>query len=117
MEDQLIAQLQDIANASSAAGSQAKRQQAEIDLQRSRGNPAFPTALVNVGSHASVDGAVRALAMTTLNKFIQRNWAHDEETEEPLIDISEETRQGLRNALLALALNNEDNRKIKALTR
>ncbi|KAL2760104.1 hypothetical protein ACRALDRAFT_2045619 [Sodiomyces alcalophilus JCM 7366] len=116
MEDQLIAQLQDIAHASSEAGSQAKRQQAEIDLRRSRGNPAFPTALVNIGSHASVDESVRALAMTTLNKFIHRNWAQEEDPEEPLFEIPEATRQAVRNSLLQLALNNEDNRKIKALT-
>ncbi|ROT42912.1 ARM repeat-containing protein [Sodiomyces alkalinus F11] len=116
MEDQLIAQLQDIAHASSEAGSQAKRQQAEIALQHARGNPAFPTALINVGSHASIDIAVRSLAMTTLNKFIQRNWAQDEDTDEPLIEIPDATREVLRNALLELALNNEDNRKIKALT-
>ncbi|KAM0636425.1 hypothetical protein ACHAPW_000710 [Verticillium nonalfalfae] len=117
MEDQLISLLNDVAHASAEPQSQTKRQQAEIELQRTRANPAFPTALVNIASHASIDVAVRQLALTTLNKFIARNWGQDEDrAEEPMIDIPDATRDSLRNALLQLALNDEGDKKIKALT-
>ncbi|EEY15253.1 KapG [Verticillium alfalfae VaMs.102] len=117
MEDQLISLLNDVAHASAEPQSQTKRQQAEIELQRTRANPAFPTALVNIASHASIDVAVRQLALTTLNKFIARNWGQDEDrAEEPMIDIPDATRDTLRNALLQLALNDEGDKKIKALT-
>ncbi|KAG7110829.1 Importin subunit beta-5 like protein [Verticillium longisporum] len=131
MEDQLISLLNDVAHASAEPQSQTKRQQAEIELQRTRANPAFPTALVNIASHASIDVAVRQLALTTLNKFIARrqlalttlnkfiarNWGQDEDrADEPMIDIPDATRDSLRNALLQLALNDEGDKKIKALT-
>lgn len=119
MEDQLIALIRAVSSSSSEADSQTKRIQAEIDLKHARTNPSFPTSLVNIGRHDQVEVAVRQLAMTTLHKFISRNWGQDEDAldGEALVDIPETTRATLRASLLELALSNDDNKKIKSVTR
>lgn len=119
MEDQLIALITAVASSTSEADSQAKRMQAEIDLKHARTNPGFPTSLVNIGRHAQVAVPVRQMAMTTLHKFISRNWGQDEDAldGEALIDISDETRAALRASLLELALSSDNDKKIKSVTR
>ncbi|KAG7114282.1 Neuroguidin-A like protein [Verticillium longisporum] len=50
-------------------------------------------------------------------RILLMNWGQDEDrAEEPMIDIPDATRDSLRNALLQLALNDEGDKKIKALT-
>jgi hypothetical protein len=118
MEDQLIALIGAISSSSSEEESQAKRRQAEIDLKRARTNPVFPTALVNIASHAQVDLPIRQMAMTTLHKFISQNWGQDEDHDgDGLVDIPDATRTALRASLLELALSTDENKKIKSVTR
>ncbi|KAH7369251.1 armadillo-type protein [Plectosphaerella cucumerina] len=117
MEDQLIALIGAISSSSSEEESQAKRRQAEIDLKRARTNPVFPTALVNIASHAQVDLPIRQMAMTTLHKFISQNWGQDEDHDgDGLVDIPDATRTALRASLLELALSTDENKKIKSVT-
>lgn len=113
MEDQLVAVL-----ANTQSPNQGPRQQAEIELKHARTNPAFPTSLANIAAHTSIDTGVRQAALSTLRLFIEKNWSpEDADAVEPRVEISEETRQQLRRALLDLALSNEDNRKVKIAAR
>lgn len=92
---------------------QGPRQQAEIELKRVRTNPAYPVSLAKIASHASVSTAVRQSALTSLRQFIENNWAVGDQDEEPIVPIADDTRAILRQSLLDLALNQEDDRKVK----
>jgi|SRR5688572_31427677 hypothetical protein len=112
MEDQLVQLL-----ANTQQQGQAPRQQAEIELKRARTNPAYPTSLVNVASHTSIDLAVRQAALSTLRLFIESEWSPEDLGSEPQIPISDEARAQIKQSLLDLALSQEDDRKIKTAAR
>lgn len=105
MEDQLVRLL-----ANMQLPGQGPRQQAELELQRARTNPAFPVSLANVASHASVSTGVRQSALSTLRLFIKDNWALDDPKDEPPIPISDDARTLLKQSLLDLALGVDDRR-------
>ncbi|KAI0396710.1 ARM repeat-containing protein [Xylariaceae sp. FL0594] len=106
MEDQLV---QVLANTQLSA--EGPRKQAELDLNLARSNPAFPTSLVSVARHPSVEVQVRQVALTTLRQFIESNWS-GESDDGPVIPISDNVKDQIRPLILDLALNAED-RKIK----
>lgn len=112
MEDQLVQLL-----ASTQLPDRGPRQQAELELQRARANPAFPVSLANIAAHVSVDSSIRQSALSTLRLFIEKNWASDESDPEPQIPISDEARQLLKKSLLDLALSAEEDRKVKIAAR
>lgn len=96
---------------------QGPRQQAEIELNRARTNPAFPVSLAKIASHASVSTGVRQAALTSLRQFIEGNWAIGDQDDEPIIPIDDDTRAILRQSLLDLALSQEEDRKVKISAR
>ncbi|KAL2879038.1 hypothetical protein SGCOL_005738 [Colletotrichum sp. CLE4] len=109
MEDQLVSLL-----ANTQSSDQGPRQQAEIELKHARANPAFPTSLANIANHNSIDVAIRQAALSTLRLFIERNWnPEDRDFAEPPVDISDASREQLRNTLLEIALSDEDKRPVK----
>lgn len=112
MEEHLVQLL-----ANTQRAEQVPRQQAEIDLKRASTNPAFPLSLANIAAHTAIDTAIRQAALSLLRQFIERNWVDDEDPDETVIPISDETREKLRQTLLDLALSPEDDRKAKVSAR
>lgn len=113
MEDQLVSLL-----ANTQSSDQGPRQQAEIELKHARANPAFPTSLANIANHNSIDVAIRQAALSTLRLFIEKNWnTEDRGFDEPPVDISDTSREQLRNTLLEIALSDEDKRPVKVAAR
>lgn len=92
------------------------RQQAELELKRNQTNPEYPIALAKIAAHGSIETNIRQSALSTLRLFIQNNWA-TEDLEELPIPISDESRAILRQTLLDVALNPEDDRKVKIAAR
>lgn len=92
------------------------RRQAELNLNQAKTNPDFPLALARIGGHASLPIEVRQSALSGLRMFVETNWNPDE-PEEPVIPISEQTKEHLRAMLLELVLSPEDQRKIKTAAR
>ncbi|KAI1876843.1 uncharacterized protein JN550_000915 [Neoarthrinium moseri] len=107
MEDQLV---QYLTNTQSAA--EGPRKQAELDLKHAQSKEAFPLALANIGSHASISIEIRQAALSSLRQFIERNWS-GESDEGPTIPISDPVKEQVRNVLLELALGSDGERKIK----
>ena len=112
MEEQLAQLL-----ANTQRPEQQPRQQAELDLRRAETNPAFPTALANIASHATVDTSVRQSALTVLRRFIEKNWAPDPFDNPQPVAITDDSRQQLRASLLSLALSKDEERRVKISTR
>ncbi|TDZ31386.1 Importin subunit beta-5 [Colletotrichum spinosum] len=109
MEDQLVSLL-----ANTQSSEQGPRQQAEIEIKHARANPAFPTSLANIANHTSIDTSIRQAALSTLRLFIERNWSpEDRDHSESPVDISDASRDQLKNTLLEIALSNENNRLVK----
>ncbi|KAI1266092.1 armadillo-type protein [Xylariaceae sp. FL1019] len=107
MEDQLV---QILANTQSRDGG--PRKQAELDLKQARSNPSFPVFLTNIARHSSVAPGVRQAALSTLRQFIEDNWI-DENDDGLAIPIDDAVKVQIRPLLLDLALNSEDDHKIK----
>lgn len=108
--------MQLLANTHSSA--EGPRKQAEIDLKHAQTNPAFPISLANIAAHASIPTDVRQSALSVLRNFIQHNWSEEgDDGEGPLVAMPDTTKDQLRPKLLALALSDEDDRKVKALAR
>ncbi|SPQ25449.1 001970a5-5de7-46e6-a2f3-5a7541433e97 [Thermothielavioides terrestris] len=89
------------------------RKQAELDLLHAQTNPEFPLSLARIGVHTGAPLEIRQAALTYLRKFIEENWAPDEEGGASQIPIPDATRDHLRNVILELALSPEDERKVK----
>ncbi|KAI2777112.1 ARM repeat-containing protein [Daldinia loculata] len=107
MEDQLV---QVLANTQLAA--EGPRKQAELDLKHAASNPAFPLSLANIARHTSIAVEIRQAALSALRLFIERNWS-GENDDGPAIPIADSIKDQIRPLVLDLALNSEDDRKIK----
>ncbi|KAI1104066.1 ARM repeat-containing protein [Jackrogersella minutella] len=107
MEDQLV---QVLANTQLPA--EGPRKQAEIDLKHAASNPAFPLSLTNIARHTSIPLQVRQAALSALRLFIERNWSGDED-DAPVIPIDDSVKDQIKPMILDLALNCEDDKKIK----
>lgn len=113
MEDHLVGLL---TAAQSSDGNE--RRQAELTLKQAKTNDEFPLALARIGGHTSVPTEVRQAALSMLRLFIEANWnPEDSDSEEPIIQISESTKEHLKAMLLELVLSAEDERKIKTAAR
>ncbi|KAJ8121138.1 hypothetical protein ONZ43_g2334 [Nemania bipapillata] len=119
MEEQLVRVL---ANTQLAA--EGPRKQAELDLKRAQTNPAFPLSLTNIGRHAIISVEIRQAALSTLRRFIERNWSggndNDNDSDNgsesdggPAIPIPDPVKDQIRPLVLDLALNFDGDRKIK----
>ncbi|KAK2605796.1 hypothetical protein QQS21_003750 [Conoideocrella luteorostrata] len=108
MEEQLVQIL-----ANTQLPDQGPRQQAEIELKRARTNPAYPVSLAKIASHTSVNSSVRQSALALLRAFIERNWTVEDQDDEPIVPIADDTRVVLKQSLLDLALSQEEDRKVK----
>lgn len=107
MEDQLV---QVLANTQLAA--EGPRKQAELDLKHATRNPVYPISLTNIARHSSVSVEVRQSALSALRLFIERNWS-GEGDDGPTIPIADSVKDQIRPLVLDLALNSEDDKKIK----
>ncbi|KAI1332992.1 armadillo-type protein [Xylariaceae sp. FL0255] len=107
MEDQLV---QILANTQLPA--EGPRKQAELDLKQAQSNPAFPLSLTNIGRHTSISLDVRQAALSTLRRFVENNWS-GENDDGPAIPIADDVKSQIRPLLLDIALNSDDDRKIK----
>ncbi|KAI1809233.1 ARM repeat-containing protein [Poronia punctata] len=107
MEEQLVRTLAD-----TQLNTEGPRKQAELDLQHAQPNPAFPPALANIARHSSVPIHVRQAALSTLRRFIENNWS-GENDDGPAIPIADDVREQIRTVALDLAINCEDDRRIK----
>ncbi|GAP92317.1 putative importin-beta domain-containing protein [Rosellinia necatrix] len=107
MEEQLVQIFQ---NTQLAA--EGPRIQAELDLKRAQTNPAFPLSLANIGRHASVSVEIRQASLFTLRRFIESHWGGDND-DGPTIPITDAVKDQIRPQVLDLALNFDDDRKIK----
>ncbi|KAI5866720.1 ARM repeat-containing protein [Durotheca rogersii] len=108
MEDQLV---QVLANTQLAA--EGPRKQAELDLKHASTNPAYLLSLANIARHASITVDVRQAALSALRLFIEKNWSGESDSG-PAIPIADSIKDQIRPMVLDLALNSEDDKKIKA---
>ncbi|KAI0482484.1 armadillo-type protein [Xylariaceae sp. FL0804] len=112
MEDHLVQVL-----ASTQLPAEGPRKQAELDLKHAQSNPAYLISLANIGRHTSVSIEVRQAALSALRQFVEKNWgsgfgAYSDNGEEG-VAIADDVKDQIRPVILDLALNSEDDRKIK----
>lgn len=107
MDEQLVRLL-----ASTQLPQEGPRKQAEIDLIRAKTNPDFPLSLARIGSHPQATVEIRQSALTYLRKFVEENWS-PEQTDGIPIPIADPVKDQLRQAVLQLVLNDENERKVK----
>jgi hypothetical protein len=115
MEDQLVQLL-----ANTQLSAEGPRKQAELELNRLKSTPAYPTSLVNIASHTAIALNIRQAALSSLRLFIESNWSPDGDFDDEgntTVPIADATRTHVRSVLLDLVLSNEDERKIKASAR
>jgi hypothetical protein len=92
------------------------RKQAELELLHAKTNPDFPLALGRIGGNRALPVEIRQSALTTLRKFIEENWS-PEGSDGAHIPIVPETKNQLRQGILQLVLDSEDERKVKVAAR
>jgi importin-9 len=92
------------------------RKRAELDLSHAKTNSEFPLALGRIGGNAKFPVEIRQAALTTLRKFTEDHWSPDSNDGRE-ITISPETKAQLRQGILQLALDTEDQRKVKVAAR
>ncbi|KAI1502388.1 armadillo-type protein [Biscogniauxia marginata] len=107
MEDQLV---QVLANTQLPA--EGPRKQAEIDLKHAQTNPAYPLSLANISRHTSISLEIRQAALSALRIFIEKNWS-GEGDDGPTIPIADNVKDQIRPMVLDLAINSDDDRKVK----
>lgn len=111
LEDQLLQLLSD-----TQLPAEAPRKQAEQHLQQAQSNPAFPSSLSAIASHASVSPEIRQSALFVLRRFVEKNWSGVSE-EGPVVLIQDAVKEGLRVQMLELATSGDADRKIKSAAR
>jgi hypothetical protein len=112
MEDQLLQLLSD-----TQLPAEGTRKQAELHLQQAQSNPQFPSSLAAIASHGSVSPEIRQSALLVLRTFVEKNWSGVNDEGGPVVEISEQTKDGLRNVLLELATSGDVDRKIRSAAR
>lgn len=113
LEDQLLQLLAD-----TQLPAEGPRKQAELLLKQAQSNPAYPSSLSAIASHASVSPEIRQSALTVLRAFVEKNWGGlDEDGNGPTIPIADTTKEQLRTQLLELATSGIADRKIKSAAR
>jgi hypothetical protein len=88
------------------------RKRAELNLGQAKTNAEFPLALGRIGGNAKFPVEIRQAALTTLRKFTEEHWSPEGDDGRE-ITISPETKAQLRQGILQLVLDTEDQRKVK----
>jgi importin-9 len=110
MEEELVKVLHDTASSTDAI-----RKPAELQLQNlSQQSEAFPLALISVAAHDNIPTDVRQAALLNLKTFVLANWSNQFDEFKGQVSISEDTKSRLRHALLQLATNGREERRVEA---
>ena len=89
------------------------RRQAELRLQQLQHNEAYPLALASVATHDNLPVDIRQAALLSLRTFILGNWSSQFEEYKGQVTLSDDTKSSLRQALLQLATNGREDRKVE----
>ncbi|CAD0099812.1 unnamed protein product [Aureobasidium mustum] len=109
MEQQIVQLLHD-----TQSPNDAPRRNAELQLRQLYTNTAFAPTLIAVASHQSIDLPTRQAALLFLKQFVQQVWSPQFEEFKGDMLVSVEDRAKLRQALLDLATDAHQERKIKS---
>ena len=93
---------------------QGLRKTAELQLKQQYGNPDFPIGLASIGSHSNVPIQIRQSALLYLKTFVLACWSPAFDEFNGHLYSDEGRRNQLRQALLSIALSENDERKIKS---
>ncbi|KAI9832232.1 MAG: hypothetical protein M1826_002236 [Phylliscum demangeonii] len=74
----------------------------------------FPASLCSVASHRSVPTNLRQAALLVLKTLVVEGWSPSLDEFQGEVLVSETTKAPLREALLAIATSDEDDRKVKS---
>ncbi|KAG9700059.1 importin beta-5 subunit, partial [Aureobasidium melanogenum] len=109
MEQQIVQLLHD-----TQSPNHAPRRNAELQLRQLYTNPTFAPTLIAVATHQSIDLPTRQAALLFLKQFVQQVWSPQFEEFKGEMLVSVEDRAKLRQALLDLATDAHQERKIKS---
>ncbi|THW41829.1 putative importin 9 [Aureobasidium pullulans] len=109
MERQIVQLLQD-----TQSSHEGPRTNAELQLRQLYTNTSFAPTLVAVSTHQSIPLATRQAALLLLKQFVQQVWSPQFEEFKGEMLVSAEDRATLRQALLDLATDAHQERKIKS---
>ena len=94
--------------------SAALRKEAELRLQSLYANDAFPISLVSIASHKSVPLQHRQAALLALKTLVSKLWSSSLEEYEGPGTLTDAVKDQVRQAVLAIATADEEERKIIA---
>ncbi|KAG9901345.1 hypothetical protein KCU94_g8001, partial [Aureobasidium melanogenum] len=109
MEQQIVQLLHD-----TQSPNHAPRRNAELQLRQLYTNPTFAPTLIAVATHQSIDLPIRQAALLFLKQFVQQVWSPQFEEFKGEMLVSVQDRAKLRQALLDLATDAHQERKIKS---
>jgi len=90
------------------------RKHAESQLEQLYTNEAFPISLASIASHNSVPLNLRQAALLVLKTFVLAAWSPQHEEFKGQVLVNDANKEHLRNVLLDLATNGENDRKVQS---
>jgi len=90
------------------------RKHAESQLEQLYTNEAFPISLASIASHNSVPLNLRQAALLVLKTFVLAAWSPHHEEFKGQVLVNDANKEQLRNVLLELATNGENDRKVQS---
>ena len=91
------------------------RRQAELRLQQIQQNSAaYSLALASVAAHDNIPVDIRQAALLNLKTFVLVNWSPQFEEFKGQVTLGDDTKNRLRQALLQLATNGREDRKVES---
>lgn len=109
MEQQLLQLL-----AETQSPAEGLRKHAENQLEQLYTNEAFPISLASIASHSSVPLNLRQAALLVLKTFVLAAWSPQHEEFKRQVLVNDANKEHLRNVLLELATNGENDRKVQS---
>ena len=109
MEQQVI----DLLSATLQADA-AVRTNAELHLKLLYNNPAFPAALISLGSHDGAPVDLRQASLLSLKKLVLKRWSPLLEEFEGPVQLDDVVKEQIRHAILSLATSGDPQRKVVA---
>ena len=109
MEQQLLQLL-----AETQSPAEGLRKHAESQLEQLYTNETFPISLASIASHNSVPLNLRQAALLVLKTFVLAAWSPQHEEFKGQVLINDANKEQLRNVLLELATNGENDRKVQS---
>lgn len=107
MEDQVLAALSATLTSDAAVRNDAERQLSELST-----NEGFPISLVSIASHTSIPRDLRQSALFSLKRLVLKSWSPTLEEFEEANAINDATKEQLRQSLLSLATNGDEEGKV-----